>query len=216
MDDAPERPAPDAGGARPADPDHVTEGAEPTAGVTQASAAEPTGEHAPSRLDDDGEGDMAFAENVDPTLHEYGLPKPPERVCQWCNQPLPDPEAAVCPHCGSRLKPVEEELDVPGLTSVARSAIEAQERIERKRREAAGERAARVLGGAPLAPASSLPPVVLPPAIEGDPSFQPPDPEVERLMRQMELEARLAERGATAPRVAGEERPAEAVGPPPS
>ena len=112
--DAPDAqpPTPDAAPGDAADASAVVSpaalGEEPGTGTeleadADADAALPPG----SDLDD--EGDVAFAEDLDPETLAFGAPKPQAIVCQWCNGPLESDGLELCPHCGSRLKPTDED-----------------------------------------------------------------------------------------------------------
>lgn len=138
------------------------------------------------------EGDTAFAATLNEETLHFGEPAPAPIVCQWCNAPLADPSAAICPSCGGRLQPVDTDIVVPGVTTLPAEALEAELRLRRHIQDAATSASARVLGDTP-----ATPPVpaadILKPVPDGDPVFRPPSDEVARLMRQMELEARIAQ-----------------------
>ncbi len=100
----------------------------------------PTTEDAEPELgrDNGDEGDIAFGEHLDPETLAFGAPKPQAIVCQWCNGALESDDLEVCPHCGSRLKPTDEDLMVPGVTTLSAEAARALELVEIQRnREAA-------------------------------------------------------------------------------
>lgn len=170
-------------------PIHVEPTADP-AGVLAVPDLAAAGVAVPL-VDVTDEGDTAFAAEAldEETLH-FGEPAPAPLVCQWCNAPLSDAGAEVCPHCGGRLQPVDETIVVPGVTTLPAEALEAELRLRRRIADAAASASARALGETP--PVPPVPPV-LPPVQDGDPVFRPPSDEVARLMREMELEARLAQ-----------------------
>ena len=137
------------------------------------------------------EGDTAFVpESLDEETLHFGEPAPAPVVCQWCNAPLEDARAPVCPQCGGRLQPVDEDIVVPGVTTLPAEALEVELRLRRRIADAAASTSARALGDTPVVPTA---PVVVPPVEDGSPVFRPPSDEVARLMREMELEARVAQ-----------------------
>jgi hypothetical protein len=143
-------------------------------------------------IDATDEGDTAFVETLDEETLHFGEPAPAPVVCQWCNEPLADPDAEMCPHCGGRLRPVDEAIDVPGVTTLPTEALEAELRLRRRIQDAASSASARALGETPE-PTSAPSRSVLPPVADGSDVFRPPSDEVARLMREMELQARIAQ-----------------------
>ena len=146
----------------------------------------------PSPIDDGGV-DTAFSVNLAPEVQAFGAPKPLASVCQWCNAGLPDPDVAICPHCGGRLKPIDEALEVPGLTTItpeARAALEraAVQRLrDAARRGRTNEPPFQVGGSSPAEP----PPAPVPELDDAEvqAAIAPPEDAVRRLMLEMELEA---------------------------
>ena len=155
-----------------------------------ADAALPPG----SDLDD--EGDVAFAEDLDPETLAFGAPKPQAIVCQWCNGPLESDGLELCPHCGSRLKPTDEDLIVPGVTTLSAEAARALELVEIQRNREAAKSGQAMYTTPSLASAQSVVPA--PDEATIDAADRPPDDEVRRVMLEMELEARQARAIASA------------------
>jgi hypothetical protein len=147
---------------------------------------------APPLVDVTDEGDTAFVADLDEETLHFGEPAPAPVVCQWCNEPLPDVDAEVCPHCGGRLRPVDEGIDVPGVTTLPSEALEAELRLRRRIQDAASSASARALGETPE-PTTAPTRAILPPVADGSDVFRPPSDEVARLMREMELQARIAQ-----------------------
>lgn len=155
-----------------------------------ADAAPPLG----SDLGD--EGDVAFAEDLDPETLAFGAPKPQAIVCQWCNQPLESDGLELCPHCGSRLKPTDEDLVVPGVTTLSAEAARALELVEIQRNREAAKSGQAMYTTPSLASAQSVVPAPDEATVEA--ANRPPDDEVRRVMLEMELEARQARAVAAA------------------
>ena len=135
-------------------------------------------------------GDEAFAPTLDPEVLSFGETKPQALVCGWCNQPLPGPDLERCPHCDANLTPADESIVVPGVTTLSEEAAHLLELAEVKRQREAARRGETMLAsprsGPPLAP------VPAPAAAEIEAALRPPDDEVRRVMRELELEARRA------------------------
>jgi hypothetical protein len=142
------------------------------------------------------EVDMAFSEDLDPETLAFGAPKPLTIVCQWCNGPLESDDLEVCPHCGSRLRPTEEDLVVPGVTTLSSEAARALELAEIQRNREAAKTGAAMYTAPSLASASAVVPAPDEATVEA--ANRPPDEEVRRLMREMEIEARQARAMASA------------------
>ena len=123
----------------------------------------------------DALGQPIPARSFDPALDEstraFGSSRPTTTLCPWCNRPLPDPDAETCPHCGAALKPVQEDLAIPGLTV---SPVDP--------REALAQTSEQLAAYAVRTPESIAPDT-------DRPEFEPPSPEVRRKMLEMELEA---------------------------
>ncbi len=164
-------------------------GTEPE-GDADADAAPPLG----SDLGD--EGDVAFAEDLDPETLAFGAPKPQAIVCQWCNGPLESDGLELCPHCGSRLKPTDEDLVVPGVTTLSAEAARALELVEIQRNREAAKSGQAMYTTPSLASAQSVVPAPDEATVEA--ANRPPDDEVRRVMLEMELEARQARAVAAA------------------
>ena len=158
-----------------------------------ADAAPPLG----SDLGDEGdEGDVAFAEDLDPETLAFGAPKPQAIVCQWCNGPLESDDLELCPHCGSRLRPTDEDLVVPGVTTLSAEAARALELVEIQRNREAAKSGQAMYTTPSLATAQSIVPAPDEATVEA--ANRPPDDEVRRVMLEMELEARQARAMASA------------------
>jgi hypothetical protein len=142
------------------------------------------------------EGDTAFSEDLDPETRAFGAPKPQAVVCQWCNGPLESVDLEVCPHCGSRLKPTDENLVVPGVTTLSSEAARALELAEIQRNREAAKSGQAMYTTPSLAAAEAIVPAPDEATIEA--ANRPPDEEVRRLMLEMEQEARRARAEADA------------------
>ena len=143
-----------------------------------------------------GEVDTAFSEDLDPETRAFGAPKPQAIVCQWCNGPLDSDDLEICPHCGSRLKPTEEDLVVPGVTTLSADAARALELVEIQRNREAAKSGQAMYTTPSLASAAAVVPAPDEATVEA--ANRPPDEEVRRVMLQMELEARQARATASA------------------
>jgi len=134
--------------------------------------------------------DEAFAPTLDPEVLTFGETKPQALVCGWCNQPLPGPDLERCPHCDANLKPADDSIVVPGVTTLSEEAAHLLELAEVKRQREAARRGETMLAsprsGPPVAP------VPAPAAAEIEAALRPPDDEVRRVMRELELDARRA------------------------
>jgi hypothetical protein len=187
--DPPDAPA-DASAGQP------REQATDTTGDVETLVAElaPMAEAAASAVSD--EVDTEFSEDLDPETRAFGAAKPQAIVCQWCNGPLDSADLDVCPHCGSRLKPTEEDLVVPGVTTLSVEAARALELVEIQRNREAAKAGEAMYATPSLAGAAAVVPAPDEAAVEA--ATRPPDEEVRRLMLQMELEARQARAMAAA------------------
>ena len=142
------------------------------------------------------EGDLAFGEHLDPETRAFGAPKPQAIVCQWCNGPLESDDLELCPHCGSRLKPTDDDLVVPGVTTLSAEAARALELVEIQRNREAAKSGQAMYTTPSLATAQSIVPAPDEATVEA--ANRPPDEEVRRVMLEMELEARQARAMASA------------------
>ncbi|HEY8167526.1 MAG: hypothetical protein ACHQ02_01235 [Candidatus Limnocylindrales bacterium] len=142
------------------------------------------------------EADTTFSADLDPETLAFGEPKPLAIVCQWCNGALETTDLEICPHCGSRLKPTDENLVVPGVTTLSSEAARALELVEIQRNRAAAQSGAAMYTTPSLATAASVVPAPDEATVEA--ANRPPDDEVRRLMLEMELEARQARAAADA------------------
>jgi hypothetical protein len=142
------------------------------------------------------EVDTAFAEHLDPETLAFGAPKPQAIVCQWCNGPLETDALEVCPHCGSRLKPTDDDLVVPGVTTLSAEAARALELVEIQRNREAAKTGQAMYTTPSLASAAAVVPAPDEATVEA--ANRPPDDQVRRLMLEMELEARQARAMAAA------------------
>jgi hypothetical protein len=142
------------------------------------------------------EVDTAFSEDLDPETLAFGAPKPQAIVCQWCNGPLDSDDLEVCPHCGSRLKPADGDLVVPGVTTLSSDAARALELAEIQRNREAAKSGQAMYTTPSLASTAAIVPAPDEATVEA--ANRPPDEEVRRLMLQMELEARQARATASA------------------
>jgi len=113
----------------------------------------------------------SFAPSLDEEARTFGSPRPLVTLCMWCNQPLPDASAETCPHCGAALKPVDEDIAIPGLTV---SPVD--------------PRAAMAATSEQLAAYAVRTPESIAPEVER-PELEPPSLEVRRKMLEMQLEA---------------------------
>ena len=173
-----------------AQPEATAAGAEAPTDDTDAEAAPALG----SDLGD--EGDVAFGEHLDPETRAFGAPKPQAIVCQWCNGPLESDDLELCPHCGSRLKPTDDDLVVPGVTTLSAEAARALELVEIQRNREAAKSGQAMYTTPSLATAQSIVPAPDEATVEA--ANRPPDDEVRRVMLEMELEARQARAMASA------------------
>ncbi len=170
---------------------------EATAGGAEAPTDDADADAAPALGSDRGdEGDVTFGEHLDPETLAFGAPKPQAIVCQWCNGALDSDDLEVCPHCGSRLKPTEEDLIVPGVTTLSAEAARALELVEIQRNREAAKTGQAMYTTPSLATAQSVVPAPDEATVEA--ANRPPDDEVRRVMLQMELEARQARAMASA------------------
>lgn len=144
----------------------------------------------------DDDGDLAFAEHLDPETLAFGAPKPQTLVCQWCNGALETADLEVCPHCGSRLRPTDVDLVVPGVTTLSAEAARALELVEIQRNREAAKTGQAMYTTPSLATAAAVIPAPDEATVEA--ANRPPDEEVRRVMLEMELEARQARAVAAA------------------
>jgi hypothetical protein len=163
---------------------------------TDQAAGSPPGPDAPV---DDGGGDTSFLAELPDDIRTFGAARPLPVVCQWCNVPLTDSTVPVCPSCGGRLHPIDEKLELPGVTAISPEAKAAAQRAAVQAQRSGGRRAR---SDASAGPATVVPPLVAPPTLDGElppapppvlddaaiaAAIQPPDADVQRLMREMEL-----------------------------
>ncbi|HTS14205.1 MAG TPA: zinc ribbon domain-containing protein [Candidatus Sulfotelmatobacter sp.] len=213
---APAEPAPPAHAPAAPDPADPSVQATPEAAPRQPSAQESLLEHGQPMLEPltayelapqvllapDGGGDRAFAADLDPTVRDFGSTRSIARVCEWCNTPLPDADAATCPHCGANLKPMEPDAEIPGLTTMTLEAELARRRAEAQQQATSNagggilRSAGSILGGG--RPAAPAPAVVTPQSLQLDDqaveeAIRPPDDAVRRAMLQLEIEALQAQ-----------------------
>jgi hypothetical protein len=152
---------------------------------------------------------VTFAETLDPAVLRFGESKPPVAVCPWCGQALPAAGLDACPHCQAPLKPADEALEVPGVTTLAPEVVRMLEIAEAKKKRKAKGRF-RTSTDEPILPVAP----VTPDADEEMAAVRPPDAEVRRVMRELEIEAALAAAGLAAPGSASTEgEPATAAEP---
>ncbi len=147
--------------AAPPEPNELEQPGDPNADA----AFDALGQPVPAR---------AFAASIDDEARGYGAARPQERVCPWCNAPLAADAEARCPQCGAALKPVEEDLEVPGVTV---SPVEL-----RASQEAAAQAVTALLQSDQAAA-----------------GLQPPSTAVRRAMIELELEALKAAEGRAEP-----------------
>ena len=190
------------------DPNHESGGIDASADPALAASADVTLDDA--RLEDEFEAleaavalsiettdaDAAFIEALDPATRAFGETKPQAVVCQWCNGTLESAELTTCPHCGSLLRPVDENLVVPGVTTLSPDAARRLEIVEVQRQREAARRGEALYVAPTLEPSIGVVPA--PDAATIDAALRPPDDEVRRLMREMELDAREAAAAAEA------------------
>jgi hypothetical protein len=138
------------------------------------------------------EPEAVFVETLDPEVLHFGETKPHATVCAWCGQGLPEAALDVCPHCGALLKPSDEALDVPGVTTLGPEAVRMLEVAEEKRRRKAEPRRRAMTEVA--SPALATLPTA---AAEEEAALLPPDAEVKRVMLELEASARRASEGPT-------------------
>ena len=153
---------------------------------------------------------VTFAATLDPEVLRFGESKPAATLCPWCGQALAATDLDACPHCGALLKPADEALEVPGVTTLSQEALRILEVAEVKARR----KTKRRFGSAPEAPSPTVAPLA-PDPDEEMAAVRPPDAEVRRVMRELEIEARRAALAADAPAVASEAAPAPAIAPEP-
>lgn len=144
-------------------------------------------------LEPDGGGDMAFAEDLDRSVVDFGASRPPARSCEWCNTSLADPAPSACPNCGAPLTPAEPDLEIPGLTTMSMEAVFARQRVE-ARRQGGGS------GANPASPPAQAAPVAGSGSVSGavpglqldettvEEAVKPPADQVRRMMLQIEIE----------------------------
>ena len=151
----------------------------------------------------DGGGDRAFAADLDATVKDFGSTRNAVRVCEWCNTPLSDPDAAQCPSCGANLKPLEPDAEIPGLTTMTLEAELARRRAEAQQQATSNagggilRSAGSILGSARPVPPPTPAPVTQESLELDDASIEeairPPDDAVRRAMLQLEIEALQAQ-----------------------
>lgn len=157
----------------------------------------------------DGGGDRAFAATLDPDIRDFGSTRAPVRVCEWCNTPLTDPDAATCPSCGANLKPLEPDTEIPGLTTMSLEAELARRRAEAQQQATSNApggilRSAGSILGSGRANTPPAPVVVTPEGLQLDDAtieeaIRPPDDAVRRAMLELEIEALKAQAPGVVP-----------------
>ncbi|MET1232275.1 MAG: hypothetical protein ABWY52_05450 [Candidatus Limnocylindrales bacterium] len=192
-DDASVRPAAPASADPSGDASAVAHGGEPESVESLVDELEIVAERAAASTDD---GDLAFGEHLDPETLAFGAPKPQAIVCQWCNGALETADLDVCPHCGSRLRPTDDDLIVPGVTTLSAEAARALELVEIQRNREAAKTGQAMYTTPSLATAAAVVPAPDEATVEA--ANRPPDDEVRRVMLEMELEARQARAAAAA------------------
>src|ERR1700675_940278 len=75
-----------------------------------------------------------FDAKLDPEVLHFGETKPQAAICPWCGEGLSKADLEACPHCGALLKPSEDALEVPGVTTLSPEAVRMMEVAEEKRR----------------------------------------------------------------------------------
>jgi len=157
----------------------------------------------------DGGGDRAFAADLGPTVRDFGSTRSSVRVCEWCNTPLSDPDAAQCPSCGANLKPLEPDTEIPGLTTMSLEAELARRRAEAQQQATSNapggilRSAGSILGAGRTSPPPA-PAVVTPEGLQLDDAsieeaIRPPDDAVRRAMLELEIEALKAQAPGVVP-----------------
>ena len=128
-----------------------------------------------------------FDEKLDPEMQRFGETKPLATVCPWCGQGLPEGDLDTCPHCGALLKPADEALEVPGVTTLSLEAARLLEVAEEKRRRKMEPR--RKLTTEVANPVRAA---IAVDAAQVEAAIQPPADEVRRVMQEMAASARRA------------------------
>jgi hypothetical protein len=154
-------------------------------------------------------GDRAFAADLDPEVRDFGSTRNIVRVCEWCNTPLSDPDAAQCPSCGANLKPLEPDQEIPGLTTMSLEAELARRRAEAQQQATSNAsngilRSAGSILGTGRATTPAAPAVVTSQGLQLDDAtieeaIRPPDDAVRRAMLQLEIEALKAQAPGVVP-----------------
>jgi hypothetical protein len=128
-----------------------------------------------------------FDAQLDPEVLHFGETKPTATVCQWCGEGLVNGDLDVCPHCGALLKPSDETLEVPGVTTLAPEAVAMLEAAEEKRRRKTEprQRISKVVSGPAQAAIGAD-------AAAEEAALQPPDADVRRVMLELDAAARRA------------------------
>ena len=122
----------------------------------------------------------AFAPSIGDETRAFGSLRPLRTVCMWCNGPLESADLDVCPHCGAALKPVSDDIEIPGVT-IAPVDL-------KKAAAAAAEALARTLAR----PAETVT------ALGMRPDLEPPSDAVRRAMQELAASGQPAGRGGDA------------------
>jgi hypothetical protein len=101
--------------------------------------------------------------------------RPPDSVCPWCSAAV-TPETAICPSCGAILLS-DEERELPGVTAVDQAVVRGE------KKQAGRSRLLSWISGE--YPDDE-------PAVADAQALAPPDPEVQREILRLELEAEVA------------------------
>ncbi|MGH2407042.1 MAG: hypothetical protein ACRDF7_03035 [Candidatus Limnocylindrales bacterium] len=131
--------------------------------------------------------DPVFDAKLDPEVLHFGETKPLATICPWCGQGRPEADLDACPHCGALLKPADEALEVPGVTTLGPEAVRLLQVAEEKRRRKTEPR--RKLTTQVAAPALAA---VTADAAEEEAAIRLPAAEVRRVMLELEASARRA------------------------
>lgn len=102
--------------------------------------------------------------------------RPSESVCPWCSTAIV-PNSATCASCGAILESEEDRGDLPGLTAVDHTALRAEKKPASRNRLLSWISGAYPEDAPPRSEASAL---------------APPDPEVQREIDRLALEAEVA------------------------
>jgi hypothetical protein len=141
-------------------------------------------------IETDEDGDVRFTSTLDPASARFGETAPLRPSCQWCTAELPVADAARCPTCGALLQPIDDEPDVPGITSMSDEARASLEREARRRLSMADTAPSAPQDDPELVAATGLtPPADLFEGAQPRESYAPPSAEVRKMMRRILWEA---------------------------